>query len=914
MEHKTFNRFVAGGVFLASLATYVITLSPTVVFWDAGEFCAAAYALQVPHSPGSPLFLLLAHLASMVPFVPDIAMRMHFVSGFAGALTCTFLYLLSVRFIVMWRGLPATSYDRMVVYGSAVVGSLSLAFSPTFWSNAVEAEVYCFSMLFVSGIIWLGTCWYERADDTRGDAYLLLIAYILGLAVGVHFMSILALFPVMLFYYFRVHEFSIVSFVKFGIVALIVFGIVYPGIVKVLPSLLDGEFGGYRNQFIALIPLLLIGAVAYGVMQSIKTRNRFLNIAFMSFLLIVLGYSTYTLIFIRANSMTPMNVNDPSNLPRFVSYINRDQYGDEPMMNRRWSDQPAQRAAAAKYTSDFDYFWRYQLVHMYLRYVGWNYVGSEGDWKDAGVNWKQLYGIPLFLGLLGAFHHWRKDPRMAAVASATFVVMGLALVLNRNFQEPEFRERDYFFIGSFFMFSMWIGMGTIGLIDWFKEKYRSAGRFPLTGYGLLILAFVFVPVNMLRTNFHQANRKGNYFAWDYSYNVLQSCDQDAILFTNGDNDTYPLWYLQQVEGIRRDVRVVTVGLLSMNWYVRQLKHSQPYGAKKVPISTPDGEIDNLSPREFQPRVVRLPVPAEVMKRYGLERSAVSVTTKDKGNPLPDTISFTMQNTLQYGNTKAIRAQDLMVLDIIASSNWERPIYFAMTVPPEGQIGLKDYLQLEGLAYRLTPKKATSLWSNIDETRMRSQLFTDVESTSKTPAMGCRWRGLQDSTTYFDEEIRHLMSNYRQAFVLLARHYVDTPGMAWKSAESLDRMEQVIPRQVIEMDYRTKLYVASLYNAGGKKDKCDQISTEIVTALKPLVERGVAGPLTNDNPYVLLLQTYETMGQFDDALKLIDVIRVMYSHEKDIDLIVGQTRAALMAERAAAHQRDSLAAATSAKGK
>ena len=914
MGHKKLNRFVAGGVFLASLTTYMVTLSPTVVFWDAGEFCAAAFSLQVPHSPGAPLFLLLARLASMVPFVPDVAMRMHLLSGFAGALTCTLLYLLSVRFMVMWRGIPATSYDRIAVYGSAAVGSLSLTFSPTFWSSAVEAEVYGISMLFVSGIIWLGMRWYDRADDSRGDVYLLCIAYTLGLAVGVHFMAILALFPVMLIYYFRVHEFSIVSFVKFGIVALIVFGIVYPGIVKVLPSLLDGEFAGTRSEFITLIPLVVIGAVLYGVYESIKKQSRFLNIALMSFLLVVLGYSTFTLVYIRANATPPMNENDPSTMPRFVSYLNRDQYGDEPMINRRWSNEPAQRAAAVKYTSDFDYFWKYQFVHMYLRYVGWNYVGAEGDWKDAGVNWKQLYGIPLFLGLLGAFYHWRKDPKMAAVASAAFIVMGLALIINRNFQEPELRERDYFYVGSFFIFSMWIGMGVLGLTDWIKEKYRSTGKHALAGYGVLLLAFIFVPANMLRTNFHQANRKGNYVAWDYSYNVLQSCDQDAILFTNGDNDTYPLWYLQDVEGIRRDVRVVTLSLLNMNWYIKQLKHAQPYGAKKVPITTPDGEIETIFKREFQPRTVKLPVPRDVMMQFGVDDTAATVTMKDKGNPASDTISFFMQNTLQYGNTKAIRVQDLMVFDIVATSNWERPIYFAMSVPPDGQIGLKDYLQLEGLAFRLTPKKGTSLWSNINEHRVRTHLFTDVEVASKAPAMGCRWRGLQDSTTYFDEEIRHLMSNYRQAFVLLARHYVDTPGMAWKSAQSLDRMEQVIPRQVIEMDYRTKMYVASLYNAGGKKDKFNQINNELVTALKPLVERGVAGPLTNDNPYVLLLQTYETMGQFDDALKLIDVIRVMYSHEKDIDLIVGQTRAALMAERAAAHQRDSLAAATSAKGK
>ena len=913
MEHKEINRAVAGGVFLASLATYILTISPTVAFWDVGEFCAAAFALQVPHPPGAPLFLLFARLASMAPFVSDIALRMHFVSCLASALTCALLYLLTVRFIVLWRGLPATLYDRIVVYGSAVVGSLSLTFSPTFWGNAVEAEVYGMSMLFVSGIIWLGMQWYERADDARGDVYLLLIAYTLGLAIGVHFLTILALFPVMLLYYFRLHEFSIGSFLTFGIVALSVFGIVYPGIVKVLPSLLDGEFAGSRSSFITAIPLLCIAAALYGAYYAIKKQYRLLLIGLASFLLIALGYSTITLVYIRAKAMPPMNVNDPGTMAGLASYVNRETYGEEPMMDRRWNTEPARRAAAAKYTGDFDYFWKYQFVHMYLRYLGWNFIGFEEDGSAAGVNWKQLYGIPLFLGLIGFFWHWRKDPKMAAVVTATFFVMGLALVINRNFQEPEVRERDYFFVGSFFVYSMWIGIGTLGLIDWIRGRNKSTGRSPLTGYGVLILLFLFVPANMLRTNYHQVNRKGNYVAWDFSYNVLQTCDQDAILFTNGDNDTYPLWYLQDVEGIRRDVRVVTLSLLNMNWYIRQLKHTEPYGAKKVAISMPDGEIETISGREFQPRTVHLPVPAEVMRRYGVAESKATLNSNRKEDVPADTISFSVPSPTGDGNVRAVRAQDIMALDIVASTNWQRPIYFAMTVPTDAQIGLKDYLQLEGLAFRLTPKKGTSPWSNVSGERTCDQLLTDRDVASKTPATGYRWRGLQDSTTHFDEDALHMIANSRQAFILLARHYVDMPGMSSKAAELLDRMERVLPRRVIQMDRRTKLYVAGLYGAAGKKEKRDEICNDLLTELSSLVERGFSGPISNDNPHVLLLQTYETMGQFDDALRLADLIGMRYAREKNIDLIVGQTRAALMAERAKARQRDSLASTTPAKG-
>jgi hypothetical protein len=237
----------------------------------------------------------------------------------------------------------------------------------------------------------------------------------------------------------------------------------------------------------------------------------------------------------------------------------------------------------------------------------------------------------------------------------------------------------------------------------------------------------------------------------------------------------------------------------------------------------------------------------------------------------------------------------------------------MTVSPDGQIGLRDYLQLEGLAFRLIPKKGVSFWSNINEPRMRGQLFTDVTEPSKTPAVGYRWRGLQDSTTYFDEDIRRLMTNYRQAFVLLAQYYANQPSMTAKSVEPLDRMEQVVPRRVMEMDYRTKVYVANLYNAAGQNDKFRTLCTEIIDELKPIVDRGSMEPLSYDNPYVLLLQTYEGMKMFDDALRVVDLIKTTYAREQGIEQITEQLQARIQSEKAAIAVRESLATKP-AKGK
>ena len=595
MPQMNMKRSIALLLFAVSLTVYWITGSPTVVFWDVGEFIAAAYSLQVPHPPGAPLFLLIGRVFGMIPIGTDVAVRMHFISVLASALTVMMTYLVIVRFIAMFRGQPHSLADRLTVFGGAAVGALSLAFGKTFWFNALEAEVYGVSMQFMSLMLWLGLRWFERATWERSDVYLLVVAYLVGLAVGVHLLSILMVFIVLLLVYFRWYQFSVTSFVKFGAVAVMVFGIIYPVVVKEFPSMLDGEVGGVKNQLFSYLPHLIVLGALYGVYYSIQKRNRKLNVALLAFLFIVLGYSTYVAVYIRANAQPPMNENDPSTIGRLVSYLNREQYGSQPFIQRRWDPDPEKQQNHQKYTSDLDYFWRFQMVHMYLRYFGWNYVGAAGDVKESGVDWKQLYGIPLFLGILGAYYHWRRDKKMAFVNSSMFLLMGTILVLYFNMQEPQPRERDYFYVGSYLAFSIWIGIGIVGLIDLIREQLKQQEASVPLAAGVVVLALIFVPGNMLRVNSHEGDRRGNYLAWDYSYNLLQSVEQDAILFTNGDNDTFPLWYLQDVEGIRRDVRIVNLSLLNTNWYIKQLKRQEPYGAKKVPISTSDVDIERILP-------------------------------------------------------------------------------------------------------------------------------------------------------------------------------------------------------------------------------------------------------------------------------------------------------------------------------
>jgi len=899
MEHKRLNRLIALTVFLVPLAVYIKTLAPTVVFWDVGEFCAAAFSLQVPHPPGAPLFLLLARISSMIPLASDIAVRMHILSAFGSAIACGLLYLIIVDLIVMWKGIPSTIFERIVTYGSAVIGALSLAFTITFWFNAVEAEVYGLSMTFIGLIILLGLRWYERADKDSGDRYILLIAYIVGISVGVHLLAVLSLFPVMLLWYFRNNKFQWKSFIKFGAGALIVFFIIYPGVVTVLPSLLDGEAGGTKSEIITFIPIALLLGAVYGVYYSIREKKRLLNVVLLSFLFIVLGYSTYTMVYIRANAHPPMNENDPSTLGRLVSYLNREQYGNAPIVNRRWDTDPQKKQYHQNYTSDLDYMWRYQIKHMYLRYFGWNYIGSEGDFKNAGVNWKQYYLIPFLLGLLGAYYQQRKQPYISFTMIVTFIIMGVVLALYQNQQEPQPRERDYFYVGSFFVFSIWITYGILALIDFIKSKIKAQGTNQIIGYGIIALAFIFVPFKMFVSNLHQANRAGNYVAWDYSYNMLQSCEKDAILITNGDNDTFPLWYLQDVEGIRRDIRIVNLSLANTQWYIKQLKHETPYGAKTVPISIPDIDIENIQPVRFEPRWMELPVDPEIVRKYSIE-SNNDMPLLDTSVTKSNVIRFFMPNTIQDGNIKAIRIQDIMVYDIIMTNNWRRPIYYALTVSDDCKIGLRDYLQLAGLAFKLVPFKSRNYWSNLNEPVLRQNIFTDIKQFAKEPQYGFRWRGFQDSTTYYDEDTRRLLtSNYRNMFFSYALYCSQVKNEPHKVTAILDRMEQVLPQRSIPMDYRLKHDVASLYNMAGNKDRSRQLLNEIILELKQVISRPVTGQLSQYNPYIILYYCYDELEMYKEAEDILPLIKSAYPKEKGIDQIIEQLRSQIQMKRASA---------------
>ncbi|MEW6509318.1 MAG: DUF2723 domain-containing protein, partial [Bacteroidota bacterium] len=854
--------------FAATLLIYLLTLAPTVVFWDVGEFIAAAKMMQVPHPPGSPLFLLGARIAMMIPFAADQAVRAHALSAFLSAMGIMFLYLVIVRLITNFRGIPATTLDRITVYGSAIVGALSLAVSTTYWDNAIEAEVYGASMFFLSSVIWLALRWLDRSEEEGNEKYLLLIAYLIGLSLGVHLLALLAIFPVLMIIYFKKYEVTFNSFAIFSVIAFGVFAVVYPGIVKYVPGMMDGEWGGKKSEVIAYIPWIVIALVCYGVYSSYKKRRKMLHLALSSILLIFLGYTTYTSVIIRSNANPPMNENDPSNLARLTSYLGREQYGTAPLfMPRRYSQEPHQQEQYTKYSSDMDFLLRYQLNHMFFRYLFWNYIGAAGDAQDSTWSARQTWAVPFLIGLLGLYYQFKKDWKMGLVFLTAFIILGPMLALYQNQQEPQPRERDYFYVGAFFVFSAWIAMGVAALIEYARRGVAQANLHTALAGGVAGLCVLAVPANLVRVNYHDHDRSGNYVAWDYSYNMLQTCEKDAILFTNGDNDTFPLWYLQDVEGVRRDVRIVNLSLVNTPWYIQQMKNNPYYEeAQAVPISFSDSRIANIQPQIWEPRMVEIPVPPDVYARYGITDTSITNGRK---------LQWTMRNTLQFGQTRAIRVQDIMVLDIIRTNQWRRPIFFAVTCSPDSKIGLDDYLWFQGLAQRLEPRRVSREDMGIDPGVVEQNLFHEPEGFSKTPQYGYKFRRVNDPKVYFDENITRLMLNLRSGFIRLAMYYANVDSNMDKAAQALDRMEYLIPRSKVPMGWELESDLANFYHRIGRIDKFNELASSVETEARRLLETGQFSLNTMYNPYRALIDIYELRKDYDKELEILKDLQSRY---------------------------------------
>ena len=942
MNYKILHRITAALVFLITLIAYFATVQPSVSFWDCGEFVASAYSMQVPHPPGTPFFLILGRLFSMIPFVDNIALRVNTVSVLSSAFTALFLYLAVVKIIFNYmKKAPKNLFDALTVFVPAAIGALSLSFSDTFWFNGVEAEVYAHSTFYIAIVTWLMMVWNEKADEEGSEKYLILIFYLIGLSTGVHLMSVLAIVSVVMIVLFRkyvtdektlkstgiifvIHSAVIIVVAMlmwmsqttsappnpadfgsgdmkyvatFGLISLFFMGAlykkifqrnsfyipiiiggialvaVYPGLVKYFPKLISVIA---KNDFTLdiLVTFVLFGIVGYGIYWTSKNKKGTFNLVLKCLFFAMLGVTSYAMMIIRANQETPINMNSPKTFTELESYLNREQYGDFPTFMRRYSSEPHQMEIYTKYSNDLDFVWTYQINHMFNRYLFWNYIGRESYNQDSGVDWTDLFGIPFFVGLFGLYWHFKKDWKMASVFLVMFIFLGYLTAFYQNQQEPQPRERDYFYVGAFFVFSIWIALGMRGIIELITEKIKEQRAIKPLTIAILVLGFVAIPVSMLKANWFEHNRSRIYVPWDYAYNLLQSVEPNAVLFTNGDNDTFPLWYLQDVEGVRRDVRIANLSLLNTPWYIRQLKDTSPYGAQKINMSYSDQDIEQVGlSRWDKAQQMSIPVSSDIIKKYNITDSAVVKTGK---------LTWLMKNTAQYGDVKVVRTQDLIVLDIIAQAKWERPVYFAVTCSDDSRISLEDYLRMDGMALKVVPQKSSNRMSDyINEPMLRKQLMEEPSGYSKNFQPGFKFRGLNDKTIFFDENHQRLTQNYRNAYLRLALYYLNQERNDKKVVETLDMMDKRIPRATIPMDYRIEHDVAKIYLTAGDTKQYEIYAKEVIAEAKKQIELNPRSYSNYYNPYEILLTHYENLKRYNEAIELLNHLGMLLPDDPSI---------------------------------
>ena len=818
--------YVATGVLLVSLLTYFKTVAPTVSFWDCGEYIATAFTLGVPHPPGAPFFLILARLFTMLPIGEDIAYRVNLLSVISSALTVMFTFLIIVKLIRQWRGKIVTFEDKLVTYTGGVIGALSFAWSDSFWFNAVEAEVYALSMLFTAAVVWLALHWLEHEEEGGASHYLLMIAYLMGLALGVHLLSLLTLPVVALIIYFKKFKTTLKSFLAVMTITGLVFIFIYLGIVKGLPGL--AHLFSFKAVFAAIALLFIF------TYYSIKNNKKIIALSLMSAVLVTIGYSTYTLIYVRANAAPTINENNPSTTQSLVSYLNRDQYGDAPIFDRkRWKPR-----MAGKYTGVEDYFWNYQIKRMYVRYFSWQFIGRG----ISEVDITKFYALPFLLGLFGAFYHYRKDPKQSFNILTLFFMTGLAIVLYLNQEDPQPRERDYSYVGSFMAYSIWIGIGATGLLELLLKKitgWRSNKYLPAT---MAALIFLTVPFNMMVKGYNEHDRSGNYVAWDYSYNILATTEPNAIIFTNGDNDTFPVWYLQEVEGIRKDVKVVNLSLLNTPWYIKQLRDYEP----KINITLSDKQIEEMSLRSW---------PREGMK--------VSIPGEPDASGNVTNMEWHVKPTVKTERYAALRIQDMMILHILEKNKWKRPIYFAVTVSPDNKIGLERYLRMDGLAFKIIASSPIAVNSD-GTTKTQEALYPELINTSKIEEnliKNYRYKNLNNPDVYLNPNVKKLLQNYRSAFLQLGYKYM-MEGKKENLSSLLNSMEEIMPESVIPVTNKmAQLQIGVMEREAGFPEKM----RERLDKLLSYVNNTFNDKLIYGSYYMRELKDYKTASTIFEEL-------------------------------------------------
>ncbi len=853
---------------LLALLVYVLTLEPTTSFWDTGEFIAAAYKLQVPHPPGAPLFLLIGRLFTLLSLgeVTKVAWWMNFLSAVSSAGTVLFLFwsitLLAQRLLPFSAEGPSPA-QCLLLLASGAVGALAFAFTDSFWFSAVEAEVYGMSSFFTAIVVWAALKWQAQDNHPEADRWLLCLAYLVGLSIGVHLLNLVALPAIALLVYFQKYRPKMKGvFLALGIGGALVLAVM-EGVITGLPTVAGAVEVFFVNSIglpygagAVFFLLGLAAAIAYGLRWAKKTgRVRWHN-ALVAFVLVLMGYSSYLMVPIRSGYNPPIDENNPENLLSFVSYLKREQYGSRPLLYgpqfnaqaqryekgapiyapqngeyavvdykydvgyedkektllpRLYSDQPVhlrayqnwvnvQPGQKPSFSQNLSFLWHYQLNHMYWRYFGWNFIGRQSDVPHAGVLWpwekksevpspiaqskarNQFFLLPLLLGVLGLFFQFRRKNADGWVVLLLFFFTGIAIVLYLNQPPVEPRERDYTFAGSYYAFSIWIGLGVLGLAEFLRRLLKAE----LPAAILATVLALSVPVLLFAEGYDDHNRSNRYHALDSAKNLLSSVAPNAILFTNGDNDTFPLWYAQEVEGFRTDVRVLVMPYLNTDWYIEQARRRVNTSAPlpgTLPVSQYAFSANNYLPYVPTPSVQDSGMDLnQYLNLLKQNHPALQVQTQDGRtlNALPTkklSLPVHKNTVLQNGTVSPERANQvaeamtwelqagalekkhLFLLDVIASNHWQRPLYFSSTGAETSELGLQPFLQLEGQALRLVP---------IRNPDTQSEAYVDRPRTQENLLHQFHYTGLTNPHQPYEENfVTQVVPVYRRNFAALA---------------------------------------------------------------------------------------------------------------------------------------------------
>jgi len=965
MDYRKLNNITGWLLFAISTIVYILTVERTASYWDCGEFIAVSYKLMVPHPPGAPFFLLMGRLFSFFALgdVESVAYWINMLSVLSSSFTILFLFwtitLLGRKLLKLGEFGTATTAQTLAIMGSGIVGALAYTFSDSFWFSAVEAEVYAMSSFFTAFVVWAILKWELVEDESQANKWLVLIAYMTGLSIGVHLLNLVTIPALALIFYLKkgLNETIVkitlwgtlaVGFISlfvigFGFGALVIIlggflllrykpgnrpleilitlmisagiiGTIMIGIIPGLPSIAGSFEIFFVNSLglpfgsgIIVIALIVIGGTAFGIYHSQKTGNVQLNTAMLALAFILIGYSTYALVVIRSNFDPPIDENNPQDIMSVVSYLKREQYGDRPLLFGQYYDAEllSQEKGAPVYMKGDDeyevkdykivpeydpsrttifprmystapehqqryrqvmglgpndtptfvdnvaYMFKHQIGTMYLRYFMFNFSGRESDYQNAGAIWgtdifqdappaiesnrgrNNYFMIPLILGIIGLFFQYKVDKQGFAFVGMLFFLTGIALILYLNSPPTEPRERDYIYVGSYYAFSIWIGFAVMAIFSWFANKVSKT-----TAAGIATVICMSAPVIMLAENWDDHDRSERYFSVDSAKNFLASCAPNAIIFTGGDNDTFPLWYVQDVEGFRTDVRVVVLSYYNTDWYIEQTMRDS-YESKAFPYTLTIKDYQQGGPNDYLPyypsenisgaipvkqylqliaqKHPQLLLPTSISSYHKLpsKQLYLDVNKQDviKHNAVPEKYQDQIVDRMIWQvNGNGLEKKDLAILDLIATNNWERPIYFNNTSRLTVKMDLSRYMIQEGQAYRLIPVEKPA----------SSEEFVNTEVMYDNLMNNFFYRELDNPETYYNEDYRKFVLNHRQSFNKLATAFVEE-GNQEKAKEVIYKSLELMPHEAIPYDFTSPFTVGVLYEIGDD-EKAKEIAT------------------------------------------------------------------------------------------